>query len=131
LVSIGAESRRKMPASSQTAISSGNGASVTAARSRILEAAFCAFTETGYAQTSTLEIASRAKVSKRELYSLVGNKKEILVTCISERAKRLQIPADLPIAHDHETLKQALTRFGELLLREVTDPAVIGRASRT
>ena len=36
-------------------------------RGRILSAAFGAFKEHGYAQASTLEIATRAKVSKREL----------------------------------------------------------------
>jgi len=49
-----------------------------AARRRILSAAFAAFTENGYAGTSTLEIATRAHVSKRELYGLVGNKQELL-----------------------------------------------------
>ena len=34
---------------------------------RILRAAFRAFTENGYADTSTLEIARRAKISKRDL----------------------------------------------------------------
>jgi len=32
--------------------------------------------KSGYATTSTLEIATRARVSKRELYALVGNKQE-------------------------------------------------------
>ena len=45
-----------------------------AVRRRILEAAFAAFTKSGYAAASTLEIATRARVSKRELYALVGNK---------------------------------------------------------
>jgi AcrR family transcriptional regulator len=94
-------------------------------RRRILQAAFSAFTESGYDQTSTLQIASRAKVSKRELYALVGNKKETLVACISERAKRLQLPPDFPKASDRDTLMRALTGFGELVLRELSDPAVI------
>ena len=37
----------------------------TAVRKRILGAALSAFMEGGYAQTSTLEIATRARVSKR------------------------------------------------------------------
>src|SRR5258708_34371256 len=65
-------------------------------RERILGAAFAVFTEHGFAQASTLEIASRAKVSKRELYALVGNKHEMLIACIAERVKRVQAPADLP-----------------------------------
>ena len=35
-------------------------------RARILEAAFSAFMERGFAETSTLEIATRARASKRE-----------------------------------------------------------------
>src|SRR5437667_8187923 len=98
---------------------------IDATRQRILGAAFNAFTENGYAQTSTLEIASRARVSKRALYALVGNKQEMLAACISERAKRLQVPADLPEARDRETLSRALTAFGKQLLRETSDPTVV------
>jgi AcrR family transcriptional regulator len=95
------------------------------ARDRILEAALAAFRETGYATTSTLEIATRARVSKRELYALVGNKQEVLIACISERAKRLEVPAELPVVRDRETLAQALASFGTRLVREVSDPGVI------
>jgi AcrR family transcriptional regulator len=95
-------------------------------RTRILDAAFAAFMERGYASTSTLEIATRARVSKRELYAQVGNKQEILIACISARATRLKVPADLPVPHDRETLAQVLTSFGTQLLREITDPTVIG-----
>src|SRR5260370_689255 len=98
----------------------------TAVRERILEAAFAAFMESGYATTSTLEIATRARVSKRELYALVGNKQEMLIACISKRARRLDVPANLPALHDRETLEQVLTSFGTKFVREVSDPAVIG-----
>src|SRR5262252_6034463 len=93
-----------------------------AVRERILEAAFAAFMKNGYAATSTLEIATRASVSKRELYALVGNKQEMLIACISERAKRLDVPADLPELRDRETLAQVLASFGTKLVREVSDP---------
>jgi len=94
-------------------------------RERILEAAFTAFMKNGYAATSTIEIATNAKVSKRELYAVVGNKQEMLMACISERSKRLQAPADLPVARDRESLEQILVAFGTQLLREVSDPTVI------
>src|SRR3984957_9356035 len=97
----------------------------TAVRQRILEAAFAAFMKSGYAATSTLEIATRARVSKRELYALVGNKQEMLIACISERAKRLDVPADLPVLRDRETLAQVLASFGTKLVREISDPTVI------
>ena len=101
------------------------GGDETAVRERILEAAFAAFMKNGYAATSTLEIATRASVSKRELYALVGNKQEMLIACISERAKRLDVPADLPELRDRETLAQVLASFGTKLVREVSDPTVI------
>src|ERR1700756_2989920 len=97
----------------------------TKVRERILEAAFRAFRKSGYATTSTLEIATRARVSKRELYELVGNKQEMLMACISERAKRLDVPADLPVLRNRETLEQVLTAFGSKVVYEVSDPAVI------
>ena len=97
-----------------------------AVRERILEAAFEAFMESGYAAASTLEIASRARVSKRELYALVGNKQQILIACIAERSRqRLTVPAELPVPRDRETLGQVLSAFGAQLLREVSDPIVI------
>jgi AcrR family transcriptional regulator len=102
------------------------GGNETAVRKRILEAAFAAFLKSGYATTSTLEIATRARVSKRELYALVGNKQEMLIACISERAKRFDVPADLPVLRDRATLEQVLASFGTNLVREVSDRTVIG-----
>src|SRR5215831_3949707 len=101
------------------------GGDETAVRERILEAAFSAFMKSGYAAASTLEIATRARVSKRELYKLVGNKQEMLIACISERAKRFDVPADLPVPRDRETLAQVLASFGTRLIREASDPTVI------
>jgi AcrR family transcriptional regulator len=101
------------------------GGDETAAHERILEAAFAAFMKSGYATTSTLEIATRARVSKRELYALVGNKQEMLIACINERARRLDVPADLPVLRDRETLAQVLASFGTKLVGEISDPTVI------
>jgi AcrR family transcriptional regulator len=96
------------------------------ARHRILEAAFAAFTRHGYAAASTAEIASAARVSKRELYALVGKKREMLVAAIRERAQRLELPANLPVPHDRASLEQVLTTFGAQLIRETSDPVVVG-----
>ena len=101
------------------------GGDETRVRDRILKAAFAAFMKSGYETTSTLEIATRARVSKRELYRLVGNKQEMLIACISERAKRLDVPTDLPVPRDRETLAQVLASFGTKLVREISDPTVI------
>ncbi len=97
----------------------------TTVRERILQAAFAAFMKSGFAAASTLEIATRARVSKRELYELVGNKQEMLIACISNRAKRFEVPADLPVLRDRETLEQVLASFGTKLVREISDPTVI------
>jgi AcrR family transcriptional regulator len=101
------------------------GGDETGVRERILDAAFAAFMKSGYAAASTLEIATRARVSKRELYALVGNKQEMLIACISERAKRFGVPPNLPLPRDREALAQVLASFGTKLVREVSDPTVI------
>ena len=49
----------------------------------------------------------------------------MLIACISERAKRFDVPADLPVPRDRETLAQVLASFGTRLVREVSDPTVI------
>jgi AcrR family transcriptional regulator len=98
----------------------------TAVRKRIHKAAFAAFMKSGYAAASTLDIATRARVSKRELYALVGNKQKMLIACIRERAKRLEAPAHVPVLRDRETLVRVLASFGTKLVREVSDPTVIG-----
>jgi len=82
--------------------------------------------EHGYAKTTTLAIATRARVSKRELYALVGTKHEVLVACIAERASRLQLPADRPVPRTRQALEQVLVSFGTQLVREISDPAVVG-----
>ncbi len=95
-------------------------------RQRILSAAFAAFMENGYAGTSTLEIATRAQVSKATLYSLVGDKQQMLAACVAERAERLRAPINLPEPRDRESLSRALAALGTQILREMSDPAVVG-----
>lgn len=94
-------------------------------RHRILDAAFSAFMKDGYSNTSTLDIATRARVSKRALYELVGSKQEMLAACINERARQLRFPADLPTPSDRQGLGQVLTAVGAQLLHEIGDPSVI------
>ncbi|MGO4869285.1 MAG: TetR/AcrR family transcriptional regulator [Roseiarcus sp.] len=96
-----------------------------AVRARILEAAFASFRRKGYAATSTLEIATRAHVSKRDVYALVGAKQEMLIACVSERARRFRAPADLPAPRHRDALARALTSLATQLLREISDPTVV------
>src|SRR5215471_12672731 len=94
-------------------------------RDRILGAAFEAFTEDGYAETSTLEIAARAKVSKRDLYANFGSKHAVLVACIKRRADRMRLPPDLPAPRSRQMLAATLTGFATNLVGEVSHPSVI------
>ena len=91
---------------------------------RILGAAFKAFTENGYAGTSTLEIATRAKVSKRDLYANFHSKEAMLLACITSRAARMRLSPDLPSPRSRGMLASTLATFGATVIREVSDPPV-------
>ena len=94
-------------------------------RGRILHAAMETFREHGFAAATTLEIATRARVSKRELYALVGNKERMLATCVRERGRRMRLPEEFPEPTDRATLRAALLAFARTMLREITDPDVV------
>jgi len=92
---------------------------------RIIAAAFEAFMANGYANTSMHAIATRAKVSKRDLYANYPNKQALLLTCIANRAARMRLAPDLPAPRTREELASTLTTFGATVIREVTQPAVM------
>ena len=92
---------------------------------RILGAAFEAFTGEGYAETSTLDIARRAKVSKRDLYANFSSKQAVLVACIKRRAERMQLLPDLPAPRDRQMLAATLTAFATNFVRETSNASVI------
>lgn len=94
-------------------------------RERILNAAWQAFMDLGYAEASTLEIATRARVSKRELYALFGNKQAMLAACITDRVQQMKIAPKLPPARSREALGILLVELGAGVLREVSAPVVI------
>ena len=94
-------------------------------RERILAAAMEAFMEHGFADATTLDIATRARVSKRELYALVGNKEEMLAACVAERGRRMRLPEGSPAPGDRASLESALREYARTILRELLDPAVL------
>jgi AcrR family transcriptional regulator len=94
-------------------------------RTRILDAAFSAFMERGFAGTSTLDIATRAKVSKRELYAHFDSKVALLAAGITARARRMRAPMALPPASNREDFAEALRVFGATVLTEITSPTVV------
>jgi AcrR family transcriptional regulator len=91
---------------------------------RIMGAAFDAFMSKGYANTSMLEIATRAKISKRDLYAVFPSKSDVLLACIVNRAARMRLPPDLPAPASREMLAATLNAFGSTVIREVCEPAV-------
>jgi AcrR family transcriptional regulator len=94
-------------------------------RQRILDAAFSIFAERGYSGTSTLEIAKRAKVSKRELYAQFRNKEALFAAGIEANAPLMRISADLPAVTDREELAAALKVYGAMTLSRVSDQDVL------
>jgi AcrR family transcriptional regulator len=93
-------------------------------RRAILAAAFHVLREQGYAGASTLEIATRAKVSKRELYAEFGNKAGILEALVASTATRMRAPLDVSAVVDRQSFATTLTRYGARVLSELTHPAV-------
>ncbi len=79
----------------------------------------------GVVARKTLEIATRARVSKRELYALFGSKQAILRACIALRASRMLPAEPPPPASDLQTFSAMLTAYGARLLVEVSHPGVL------
>jgi AcrR family transcriptional regulator len=96
-------------------------------RERVLKAAFAVFRKRGFSGASTLEIATRAKVSKRDLYALFGSKHAMLTACIKERAARMRQPLELtaPVPESRATVAATLVEFGSSILRVVSHPDVL------
>ncbi|MBW8834558.1 MAG: TetR/AcrR family transcriptional regulator [Burkholderia sp.] len=92
---------------------------------RVLAAAFDLFTENGYAGTSTLKIATRAKVSKRDLYSMFESKQAMLVACIQKEGPRGQLPPETPLPRNRKELTSILSAFATGFLTQLTHPSVI------
>jgi AcrR family transcriptional regulator len=94
-------------------------------RARLLDAAFSVFTEHGYVGASMLEIATRAKVSKRELYAQFASKEALFAAGIAANAPRLQDVPPFPPITDRAVLAAVLKTYGAATLTGVTDPHVL------
>src|SRR5215475_7854802 len=96
-------------------------------RKRVLATAFAVFRKRGFSGASTLEIATRAKVSKRDLYALFGSKHAMLAACIKERAARMRQPLELaaPVPASSAAVVATLVEFGRSILRVVSHPDVL------
>ncbi len=96
-------------------------------RERVLKAAFTLFREHGFSSTSMLDIVTRARVSKRDLYALFKNKHAVLAACISERAQRMRRPLDTttPVPQTREALAALLVELGVSILTTGCQPEVL------
>ena len=96
-------------------------------RERVLTAAFAVFRKRGFSRASTLEIATRAQVSKRDLYALFGSKHAMLTACIKEGASGMRQPLELagPIPDSREAVAGTLVELGTSILRVACHPDVL------
>ena len=74
-----------------------------------------------------LDIVTRARVSKRDLYALFNNKHAVLAACISERAQRMRRPLDAttPVPQTREALATLLVELGVSILKTLCQPEVL------
>lgn len=96
-----------------------------ARRRAILMAAVGVLMEKGYARASTLEIATRARVSKRELYAEFGSKRGIFEALIDSASAEMQVPLTPAEIGDRHALTAALTAYGVAALTTLTNPYVL------
>src|SRR3954463_6377738 len=94
-------------------------------RRAILSAAVGVLMEKGYARASTLEIATRARVSKRELYAEFGSKRGILEALIASSATEMKAPLAPAEIGDRHALASALTAYGVAALGTLSNPYVL------
>jgi AcrR family transcriptional regulator len=94
-------------------------------RQRVMDAAFAIFLDKGFAATSTLDIASRANISKRDLYQVAAGKSELLRQAMAERAGKMRPPPELPVATSREALAATLAAFGLTVLSGVCDRTML------
>jgi AcrR family transcriptional regulator len=95
---------------------------------RILDAAAEIFLEKGFVETSTADIARRAKVSKRELYSNFSDKRDILAAVIIGLQSRIHADANVSWSSTGD-LRTVLTRAGTQILQFVNSD-IFGRLLR-
>jgi AcrR family transcriptional regulator len=90
-------------------------------KERILDAASDVFLEYGFEQTSTAEIARRAKVSKRELYFHFADKRALLTAVITQLQSSMQSRMDVRWSSNEEmeiVLRKSAAAIHDFILSE-------------
>jgi AcrR family transcriptional regulator len=102
------------------------GAADGSVRNRIIRAAFGLFGENGFTDTSMLEIATRAQLSKRDVYALYADKHALLADCITERARAMRRPLAPPaLPESRAALAARLIELGKSVLQGVCQSEVL------
>lgn len=94
-------------------------------RQEILDAAFHELMARGFAGTTMLAVARRARASKETVYALFGSKEKLFEALVHSRSDRMRaalIPATAGAATDPAGI---LTRFAIDFLELATDPGTI------
>jgi AcrR family transcriptional regulator len=91
----------------------------------ILDAAFRVFAERGLEGATTLEIARRARTSKRTLYERFGSKEGIFAALVENRAARMRAPLALAEPASSAELQAVLVAFGTEFLSQLVRPTTI------
>lgn len=91
----------------------------------IRRAAFDAFVAHGVSGATTDEIARRARVSKREIYRLFGNKEALFTELVRDRAASMRRALELTPPTDRTSALETLERFGREFLGLLTAPTTI------
>lgn len=94
----------------------------TQKRETILAAAAGVFFERGFEAATTLEIARRAKTSKRALYAYFSSKEGMLAELIRSSVRHMREPLELPAPESFEALIAILEAFGRKFLTEYFHP---------
>jgi len=88
-------------------------------------AGFGAFLEHGYTKASTLDIATRARVSKRELYAQFESKEALFRAGIAQRSATMSIGLEVPSVVNREDMTKTLVAVGQSMLAELTQNDVL------
>jgi AcrR family transcriptional regulator len=94
-------------------------------REAILAAAGEVFFERGYEAATTLDIATKAKTSKRALYQHFPSKEAILAELIRSRSRQMQAPVEIPPPKSRSTFFDTLRTFGVVFLSQLLQPNTI------
>src|SRR5258708_789267 len=99
-------------------------AAASSIRERVLNAAFSLFRKHGFSSPSMLDIVTRARISKRDLYALFKNKHAVLAACISEHTEQMRRTLDttIPVPQTRDALTKLLVEFGVSILKTMCHP---------